>query len=158
MVDEVTVVDGGGVHGQGYIHGSRTVADDDWYFDCHFHRDPVMPGSLGVEAVIQALQVHVIDSGLADGMGPVRFGVPLDVAMGWKYRGQILRGDGEMTFDAHIKEVRRDDGRLVVVADAAVWKPGLRIYELTDVAVEVVPAARAERAHAEDGTEKETGA
>ncbi|MGK5449902.1 hypothetical protein ACSNOE_21125, partial [Streptomyces radiopugnans] len=158
MVDEVTVVDGGGVHGQGYIHGSRTVADDDWYFDCHFHRDPVMPGSLGVEAVIQALQVHVIDSGLADGMGPVRFGVPLDVAMGWKYRGQILRGDGEMTFDAHIKEVRRDDGRLVVVADAAVWKPGLRIYELTDVAVEVVPAGRAERAHAEDDTEKETGA
>ncbi|MGY1452812.1 beta-ketoacyl synthase N-terminal-like domain-containing protein [Streptomyces sp. SS8] len=158
MVDEVTVVDGGGTHGQGYLFGRRTVADDDWYFDCHFHRDPVMPGSLGVEAVIQALQVHVIDSGLADGMGPVRFGVPLDIAMGWKYRGQILRGDGEMTFDAHIKEVRRDDGRLVVIADAAVWKPGLRIYELTDVAVEVVPAARAERAEAENDTEKETGA
>ncbi|HEX6075430.1 MAG TPA: hypothetical protein VFZ32_09225, partial [Micromonosporaceae bacterium] len=141
IIDHVDVVPGGGVHGQGYLFGSRTVADDDWYFDCHFHRDPVMPGSLGVEAVLQALQVYVMDSGLADGMGQVEFGIPLDTPYTWRYRGQILRGDGEMTFEAHVREVRRtDSGELIVVGDASVWKPGLRIYELTGVAVAVRPA------------------
>ncbi|KAF2775149.1 beta-ketoacyl synthase [Streptomyces sp. OM5714] len=140
LVDTVTLVPGGGEHAQGYVFGRRDVDPDEWYFGCHFYRDPVMPGSLGVEAVLQGLQLHVIDSGLAEGMGPVRYAVPRDVEMQWKYRGQILRTDGEMTFDAHVKEVRRSDDRLVVVADASVWKPGLRIYELTDIAVEVVPA------------------
>jgi hypothetical protein len=37
----------------------------------------------------------------------------------------------------HVKEVRREDGRLLVIGDADLWKPGLRIYELTDVAIEV---------------------
>lgn len=139
LIDEVELVPDGGDHGAGYLFGRREIDPGDWYFDRHFHRDPVMPGSLGVEAVLQALQLYVIESGLADGMGEVRFTVPHEVPMSWKYRGQILRGDGEMTFDAHIKEVRRDDDRLVVIADANVWKPGLRIYELTDTAVEVVP-------------------
>jgi 3-hydroxymyristoyl/3-hydroxydecanoyl-(acyl carrier protein) dehydratase len=141
LIDHVDVVPGGGKHGQGYLFGSREVADDDWYFDCHFHRDPVMPGSLGVEAVLQALQVYVMDSGLADGMGPVEFGIPLDVPYTWRYRGQILRGEGDMTFEVHVREVRRaETGELIVVGDASVWKPGLRIYELTGVAVAVRPA------------------
>ncbi|WP_100444516.1 beta-ketoacyl synthase N-terminal-like domain-containing protein [Glycomyces xiaoerkulensis] len=139
LVDDLTIVPDGGDHGAGYLFGRREIDPGEWYFDCHFHRDPVMPGSLGVEAVLQALQAYVIESGLADGMGEVRFVVPRRVPMSWKYRGQILRGDGEMTFDAHIKEINRADGRLTVTADASVWKPGLRIYELTDAAVEVVP-------------------
>ncbi|QUQ72491.1 polyketide synthase [Kutzneria sp. CA-103260] len=139
VVGDITMVRDGGVHGTGYVHGRREVRDDDWYFDCHFHRDPVMPGSLGVEAVVQALQLYVIEHDLAAGIPGARFVAPRGVTMRWKYRGQVLRGDGEITFDAHVKEVRRDADRLVVIADASVWKPGLRIYELTDVAVEVVP-------------------
>lgn len=63
----------------------------------------------------------------------------MDIPTSWKYRGQILRHDGELRFDVHVKEVRRDGERLVVIADADLWKPGLRIYELTDVAIEVGP-------------------
>jgi 3-hydroxymyristoyl/3-hydroxydecanoyl-(acyl carrier protein) dehydratase len=147
LVDEVDVVDGGGRHGLGYLRGRRRIDPDDWYFACHFHRDPVMPGSLGVEAVLQALQVFVLDAGLADGFARPEFALPRDVPMGWKYRGQILRTDREMTFDLHVKEIRRADGELLVIADASIWRrptsdaprrgPGLRIYELTDVAVAV---------------------
>jgi 3-hydroxymyristoyl/3-hydroxydecanoyl-(acyl carrier protein) dehydratase len=137
LVDRVDVVEDGGRHGRGYLHGHRVIRPEEWYFDCHFHRDPVMPGSLGVEAILQALRLYVLDQGLADGIDRPRFGLATDIAMSWKYRGQILRHDGELTFDAHVKEVRRADGRLVVIADAELWKPGLRIYELTDVAIEV---------------------
>lgn len=58
--------------------------------------------------------------------------------LGWKYRGQILPDDGEMTYELHVKEIRRTAGQVLVVADASVWKPGLRIYALTDVAVGIV--------------------
>ncbi|KMS68702.1 polyunsaturated fatty acid synthase PfaC [Streptomyces viridochromogenes] len=139
LVDQVDLVEDGGRHGKGYLHGRRRIRPDEWYFDCHFHRDPVMPGSLGVEAVLQALRLYVMDQGLADGIGNPRFALATSVAMSWKYRGQILRNDGELTFDVHVKEVRRDGERLLVTADADLWKPGLRIYELTDVAIEVRP-------------------
>ncbi|MFG2846481.1 beta-ketoacyl synthase N-terminal-like domain-containing protein [Kitasatospora sp. NPDC048296] len=141
LVDRVDLVADGGRHGRGYLYGRRRVRPDEWYFDCHFHRDPVMPGSLGVEAVLQALRLFVLEQDLAEGIERPRFAMATDVEMSWKYRGQILRHDGEMRFDAHIKEVRREEGRLLVIADADLWKPGLRIYELTDVAVEVRPGA-----------------
>ncbi|GAA3019403.1 hypothetical protein GCM10020229_33320 [Kitasatospora albolonga] len=137
LVDRVDLVEGGGRFGAGYLHGHREVRPDEWYFDCHFHRDPVMPGSLGVEAILQGLRLFALEQGLAEGIEQPRFGLAVDVPMSWKYRGQILRHDRELSFDVHVKEVRREPGRVVVIADADLWKPGLRIYELTDVAIEV---------------------
>lgn len=96
-----------------------------------------MPGSLGVEAILQAMRLFVIEQNLADGMERPHFAMATDVEMAWKYRGQILRHDKELQFDVHIKEVRREADRLLVIADADLSKPGLRIYELTDVAIEV---------------------
>lgn len=139
LVDHVDLVEDGGKHGKGYLHGYRGIRPDEWYFDCHFHRDPVMPGSLGVEAILQALRLYVLEEGLADGIERPRFALATNVPMSWKYRGQILRHDGELRFDVHVKEVRREGERLLVIADADLWKPGLRIYELTDVAIEVRP-------------------
>ncbi|HEY5837054.1 MAG TPA: hypothetical protein VIW71_24730, partial [Streptomyces sp.] len=140
LVDRVDMVADGGLHGAGYLHGYREIRPDEWYFECHFHRDPVMPGSLGVEAILQAMRLFVLDQKLAEGIERPRFALATDVKMAWKYRGQILRGDGELSFDVHVKEVRRTAERLVVIADAYLAKPGLRIYELTDVAIEVRPA------------------
>ncbi|MFJ7263860.1 beta-ketoacyl synthase N-terminal-like domain-containing protein [Streptomyces globosus] len=137
LVDRVDLVEGGGRHGRGYLHGHRAIRPDEWYFDCHFHRDPVMPGSLGVEAILQAMRLYVIEENLAEGFERPRFAMATGVEMSWKYRGQILRHDKELSFDVHIKEVRREEGRLLIVADAELSKPGLRIYELTDVAIEV---------------------
>ncbi|MFB7719667.1 beta-ketoacyl synthase N-terminal-like domain-containing protein [Nocardia sp. NPDC056100] len=137
MVDTVDIVSGGGKFDRGYLRGHREIDHDDWYFECHFYRDPVMPGSLGVEALIQALQVYAIEQGIGTELDDPVFAMPLGVPMTWKYRGQILRTEGPMTFDLHIKEIRREDDRTLVIADANVWKPGMRIYEITDIAVEV---------------------
>ncbi|MGW2725034.1 beta-ketoacyl synthase N-terminal-like domain-containing protein [Streptomyces sp. NPDC001492] len=141
LVDRVDLVADGGRYGAGYLHGHRSLRPDEWYFDCHFHRDPVMPGSLGVEAVLQAMRLFVLDQGLAEGVTRPRFAMATGVETKWKYRGQILRDDRELFFDVHIKEVRTEADRLLLIADADLWKPGLRIYELTDVAIEVRPEA-----------------
>lgn len=140
LVDWVDLVPGGGEHQAGYLRGYRKVTPDEWYYSCHFHRDPVMPGSLGVEAIVQAMQLYVIETGLAADMDGPRFALPAGVELSWRYRGQILRTDGDMDFDVHIKEVRQEPGRIVVIGDANLWKPGLRIYELKNLAIAVVPS------------------
>jgi PfaB family protein len=137
LIDWLEVVEGGGDYGAGYARGYRTIRPTEWYFENHFYRDPVMPGSLGVEAIIQGLQLYVIEMDLARDIPNPRFAMPIGIEMSWKYRGQILRNDGDMQFELHIKEVRREPARLLVVADASLWKPQLRIYELHNVSVEV---------------------
>ena len=57
MFDRISAVsDQGGEHGKGQIVAELAVAGNkrlDWFFDCHFHGDPVMPGCLGLDALWQ---------------------------------------------------------------------------------------------------------
>jgi 3-hydroxymyristoyl/3-hydroxydecanoyl-(acyl carrier protein) dehydratase len=142
LLDTLTVVDGGGRHGAGYLFSRREIDQSDWYFARHFVYDPVIPGSLGVESVVQALQEWMLDAGLADelareGRGAPGFILPVGKPFSWKYRGQFLPTDGSCTLEAHIRGVERRPGRVRVSADASMWKPGLRIYEMTDLTVEL---------------------
>ncbi|MFF4801827.1 beta-ketoacyl synthase N-terminal-like domain-containing protein [Streptomyces sp. NPDC001351] len=137
LVEWVDILPGGGEHGQGYLRGHRSIRPDEWYFSCHFHRDPVMPGSLGVEALLQGMQVYAVETGLTDGLRNPRFALSAGTDTTWSYRGQILRTDPDMEFDVHIKEIRREPGRIVLLGDAHVWKSTLRIYRLGDLGIEI---------------------
>ncbi|WP_040706425.1 beta-ketoacyl synthase, partial [Nocardia takedensis] len=137
LIDRVSVVDGGGEHGAGYLHSLRTIDPSDWYFARHFHLDPVIPGSLGVESVIHAVQEWMIDAGFADGMADPVFRIPADIAFSWRYRGQFLPTDSTVELEAHIKTVRRGPDSVIVTVDGSLWKPGLRIYELLDLGIEL---------------------
>ncbi|MDF0529507.1 beta-ketoacyl synthase [Tsukamurella sp. 8F] len=137
LLDSVDVVDGGGEYGLGYLHAVRPIVGDEWYFERHFHLDPVIPGSLGVETVIQAVQEWMLDAGYGDSYAVPAFALPQNIPFTWKYRGQFLPTDGSCEFEAHIKSVEVRDDAVVVTVDASLWKPGLRIYELTDLGVEL---------------------
>lgn len=43
----------GGEYGKGHIRAEFDVTPDTWFFACHFHGDPVMPGCLGLDALWQ---------------------------------------------------------------------------------------------------------
>ncbi|MFE6285156.1 beta-ketoacyl synthase N-terminal-like domain-containing protein [Streptomyces sp. NPDC057877] len=137
LVEWVDVLPGGGEHGQGYLRGHRTIRPDEWYFSRHFHRDPVMPGSLGVEALLQGMQVYAVETGLTEGLRNPRFALLRGSETSWSYRGQILRDDPDMEFDVHLREVRREPGRIVLTGDGHVWKSTLRIYRLDGIGVEI---------------------
>ena len=52
LFDRMTHIDDtGGKHGLGYIEAEFDINPDLWFFECHFLRDPVMPGSLGLDAL-----------------------------------------------------------------------------------------------------------
>ena len=137
LLDDVRVVDRGGQFGLGYLWSERAIDPADWFFDRHFHYDPVVPGSIGVEAVLHAMQEWLLDSGHAAGLRDPGFVLPAGLPFTWKYRGQLLPTDGHFTLEVHIKNVERRPGRVRAVGEASMWKPGLRIYHLTGAAVEL---------------------
>lgn len=138
LIDRVEVVDEGGKYRAGYLHSLRAIDPAEWFFARHFHLDPVIPGSLGVESVIHAVQEWMLDAGFADGMADPAFRIPRDIPFSWRYRGQFLPTDGSVELEAHIKSVHRGPHGATVVVDGSLWKPGLRIYELIDLGVEIV--------------------
>jgi len=122
----------GGRHGLGRVYAETAVRPADWFFKCHFFQDPVMPGSLGVEAVRQAVQI--LGSRLGAGPGAVGRVLP-GRPMTWKYRGQLTPEDGRLRLDAHVNQLTDSADGLALLADASVWKDAGRIYEIKNLGV-----------------------
>ncbi|GGY01242.1 hotdog family protein [Streptomyces hiroshimensis] len=141
LLEEVVVVPGGGDHGAGYVWCGKPVRDDDWFFDQHFPHDPVLPGSVGVQMLFQAVQACVLRTGLADHLCSPWFALAVGEELRWSYRGQILRHHGRVRGEAHIREVRQERDRLLVRADGSVWRDDLRVYQVDNIALAVRPGA-----------------
>ena len=139
FVDTVTIVENGGSEGKGYIYGERTIDPTDWFFRYHFHQDPVMPGSLGVEAIIELLQVYALKHDLGKGFSNPRFIAPLTEVV-WKYRGQITPENKQMSLDVHITDIIRTSDEVRIVGNANLAKDGLRIYQVKDIVLSIVEA------------------
>ena len=57
MVDRVTAfIPDGGSKGLGLVVGTIAVDPEFWFFQAHFYQDPVVPGSLGLESLLQLLK------------------------------------------------------------------------------------------------------
>ena len=125
----------GGKHSKGIIFASKHISPDDWFYRCHFYQDAVMPGSLGMEAVLQALEVYARHSGLLpDSAAAVC--IPAECrSFTWKYRGQFSPANKILKLEIHITQVESSAAGLLVCGDASVWADSIRIYELRGAAV-----------------------
>jgi len=139
FIDTVSIVEGGGKAGVAYVHGERTIDATDWFFRYHFHQDPVMPGSLGVEAIIELMQTYALKNDLGKEFTNPRFIAPTTLVK-WKYRGQITPLNKQMSLDVHITDIIRTEGEVRLVGDANLSKDGLRIYEVKDIVLSIIEA------------------
>ncbi|MEI6897598.1 MAG: beta-ketoacyl synthase N-terminal-like domain-containing protein [Psychromonas sp.] len=139
FVDTVSIVEGGGKANLAYIYGERTIDASDWFFRYHFHQDPVMPGSLGVEAIIELLQTYALKNDLGAQFNNPRFEAPLTNVI-WKYRGQITPLNKQMSLDVHITDIIKTEHEVRLVGDANLSKDGLRIYEVKDIVLSIIDA------------------
>ena len=101
-----------------------------------------MPGSLGVEAVIELMQTYALKNDLGAQFTNPRFIAPTTVVK-WIYRGQITPLNKQMSLDVHITEIIKTslpDGSSEVrlVGDANLSKDGLRIYEVKDIVLSII--------------------
>jgi acyl transferase domain-containing protein/3-hydroxymyristoyl/3-hydroxydecanoyl-(acyl carrier protein) dehydratase len=144
FIDTVSIVEGGGKAGIAYVHGERTIDATDWFFRYHFHQDPVMPGSLGVEAIIELMQTYALKNDLGASFTNPRFIAPTTLVK-WKYRGQITPLNKQMSLDVHITNIVKTagadgKGEVRLIGDANLSKDGLRIYEVKDIVLSIVEA------------------
>jgi 3-hydroxymyristoyl/3-hydroxydecanoyl-(acyl carrier protein) dehydratase len=131
----------GGRYGQGRIRAQRDVDAGDWYFKAHFFQDPVQPGSLGMEAMVQALQVFLLETVGEDLRASLRFeGITTGPdPIVWKYRGQVLPEDALITVDLDITARGIDERGPFALAEGSLWVGDKRIYEATRLGARLVP-------------------
>ena len=128
MFDRITEVsEGGGDNGKGHIRAELDIRDDLWFFPCHFHGDPVMPGCLGLDALWQMLGFFLgwlgqPGKGRAISVGEVRF------------TGMVEPAVKVVEYGVDLKRVFK--GKLVLgIGDGWVKADGDTIYTASDLKV-----------------------
>jgi acyl transferase domain-containing protein/3-hydroxymyristoyl/3-hydroxydecanoyl-(acyl carrier protein) dehydratase len=136
MIDQITGLwrdpDGSS---RGRIRGSREVRPTDWYFQAHFYQDPVQPGSLGLEALIETLQLYAIHCGIGGEFQHPRFETSLDSV--WKYRGQVTPLNRRIETEVRIVDVKHLNGGYLLKAEGWLWVDGVRIYQMPQFGLSV---------------------
>lgn len=133
MVDRVEChVPDGGPAGLGFVRGTKRVNVAEWFFQAHFFEDPVMPGSLGLEAFLQ----------LAKFLAAERWGTPPGTRLEavavrqpheWVYRGQVIPTNKVMTVEAVVTAA--DDQRKLLRVDGFLLVDGRVIYAMKNFTV-----------------------
>ena len=127
MLDHITCwIPDGGPKGLGFIRATRRVSPDEWFFKAHFHQDPVVPGSLGLESFLQLLR-FIASERWGEGSFET---VATNQRHEWVYRGQVILADREVTVDAVVTEV--DEARRLIRADGYLSVDGRVIYGMKD--------------------------
>jgi 3-hydroxyacyl-[acyl-carrier protein] dehydratase / trans-2-decenoyl-[acyl-carrier protein] isomerase len=128
MVDRIIEISEiGGAAGKGRLVAEFDVSPDNWFFQCHFEGDPVMPGCLGLDAMWQLVGFHLgwlgaPGRGRALGVGEVKF------------NGQVTPNIKTVRYEIDLKKVILR--KLVLgVADGIVLADGQQIYSAKDLKV-----------------------
>ena len=121
MFDRIThVAVDGGAYGKGELRAELDIRPDLWFFGCHFHGDPVMPGCLGLDAMWQLAGFFLPwlgepGRGRALGVGEVKFS------------GQVLPSARLVRYQIDVRRVMR--GKLsLVIADGRTFVDDREIY------------------------------
>ena len=130
MIEKITLFDPvGGTQGLGFIRGITPVNADAWFFKAHFYQDPVWPGSLGIESLLQLLKVFAVKRwGSQDDPENWQFDVISENEHQWLYRGQIVPTDKQVTVEADISHV--DDKAKRVCANGLLMVDSRIIYQM----------------------------
>ena len=128
-----------GAAGLGQLRAVKDIDCSEWFFKAHFFQDPVQPGSLGIEAMLQALQFHMLHTGMDAGLTNARFEpIGLERPHRWKYRGQVLPKHSKVHTTLEIIETGNDTRGVYALANASLWADGQRIYELNGLGMRIV--------------------
>lgn len=133
-MNEMLMLDGiehvsskGGKYDKGQVISTLTIHPDLWFFKCHFIKDPVMPGCLGLDGMWQTLGFFLAWNkfeGKARALG----------VKDLKFSGQVEPQNKHIRYIIDIK--RLVDMKLkMVVADGSLELDGKVVYTASDMRV-----------------------
>jgi 3-hydroxymyristoyl/3-hydroxydecanoyl-(acyl carrier protein) dehydratase/1-acyl-sn-glycerol-3-phosphate acyltransferase len=130
-----------GAAGLGRLRAERDISPGDWFFRAHFHGDPVQPGCLGLQAIVEALEACMAARGLAEGIPGARFEpIALEAPLAWKFRGQVLPSSRRVVVEVELTRIVREEGGAVLAAaDGWLSVDGMCIYAARGAALRIVP-------------------
>ena len=142
--------------GLGAARAEKDVHAGEWFFKAHFYSDPVQPGSLGIEALLQLLQFLMIARGLTDGLNRPHFqAAAIGHATRWTYRGQVRPESQRVTLTLELTSLEHEDDGVLAKATGSLHVDGLRIYQAHELAMRVVGGLAALRPASEQTTASE---
>jgi len=138
MVDRIEGLDiSGGPARLGHVVGTKRVDPNEWFFRAHFYQDPVMPGSLGLEAILELLKVYALERFPALRDTHVFQAMAVGQLHRWQYRGQVVPSNERVVVEARVTSVV-DGPEPLIVADGQLSVDGKTIYGMKDFAVRLV--------------------
>ena len=120
MFDRITEIsENKGTFSKGLIIAELDIKDNLWFFDCHFKKDPVMPGCLGLDAMWQLVGFYLgwlgnPGRGRALGVNTVKF------------TGEVLK---------NVKKILKKEGATVGLANGILLADGKQIYTTENLKV-----------------------
>ena len=129
MFDRITKIEqNSGEFKKGYIKAELDIKDNLWFFDCHFKKDPVMPGCLGLDAMWQLVGFFLgwignPGKGRALGVGTVKF------------TGEVLQNVKTVRYEIDMKKILSPRGTTVGLANGIVFADDKKIYSADSLKV-----------------------
>ena len=129
MFDRITEIsEDSGLFKKGLIKAELDIKDNLWFFDCHFKKDPVMPGCLGLDAMWQLVGFFLgwlgkQGKGRALGVGTVKF------------TGEILKNIKLVKYEIDMKKIMSPGGTTVGLANGVVLADDKKIYSADNLKV-----------------------
>ena len=129
MFDRITEIkEDDGEFKKGFIKAELDIKDNLWFFDCHFKKDPVMPGCLGLDAMWQLVGFYLgwlgnPGRGRALGVNSVKF------------TGEVLKNVKQATYEIDMKRILIKEGTTVGLANGILKADGKKIYSAENLKV-----------------------
>ena len=129
MFDRITEIkNDAGDFKKGFIKAELDIKDNLWFFDCHFRKDPVMPGCLGLDAMWQLVGFYLgwigePGKGRALGVNSVKF------------TGEVLKNIKIATYEINMKRILKKEGTAVGLANGLLSADGNIIYRAENLKV-----------------------
>ena len=129
MFDRITKIsEDSGLFKKGLIKAELDIKDNLWFFDCHFKKDPVMPGCLGLDAMWQLVGFFLgwqgnPGKGRALGVGTVKF------------TGEVLQNIKLVKYEINMKKIMSPGGTTVGLANGVVLADDKKIYSADNLKV-----------------------
>jgi 3-hydroxyacyl-[acyl-carrier protein] dehydratase/trans-2-decenoyl-[acyl-carrier protein] isomerase len=129
MFDRITKVEEStGEFKKGFVKAELDIKENLWFFDCHFKKDPVMPGCLGLDAMWQLVGFFLgwtgePGKGRALGVNSVKF------------TGEVLKSVKMATYEINIKRILKKEGTVVGLANGTLSADGKIIYKAENLKV-----------------------
>lgn len=117
----VTITETDPKRGGGIVHAEMDVDPEAWFFGCHFYKDPVMPGCLGLDALWQLLGFYMVwrgHKGNGRALG----------AKNVKFNGQVMPTNKLLRYEVDVRRVISQSSLVIAQGNGTMLCDGEVVY------------------------------